>query len=155
MHIEGNPMLSSISGIQNIDPELLTNLILLNSQSLSACSYPNICTYLSNGGNYTISGNSLGCQNVTDVLNACGLGNADFNSGIRYYPNPVARYLTLEEVDFDNAAIYNSLGQNLETFPKATDGHNYQIDMVNYEKGIYFLKIVQGTKVKVLKFLKS
>ncbi|MEO1262984.1 MAG: MopE-related protein [Bacteroidota bacterium] len=73
IEIEGNPMLTSLEGLENVDPTVLTSLVLTSSNNLSTCDLPNICDYLSNGGNATISGNANGCSSVAEVQSACNI----------------------------------------------------------------------------------
>lgn len=70
--IENNNALMSLSGLDNINPESIVNLILQSSSSLSTCNINSICMYVSTFGSvYTISGNAHGCNSFEEVLDAC------------------------------------------------------------------------------------
>ncbi|AWI24882.1 hypothetical protein HYN49_02670 [Flavobacterium pallidum] len=71
-----NNALTSLSGLDNVDPSLLTDLRLDSNAGLATCNVPSLCTYLSNGGNATISGNAIGCLNAAQVSQACTPGCA-------------------------------------------------------------------------------
>src|SRR5690606_24552466 len=47
----GNPQLTDISGLQNIDPEGITDLQIRHNPLLSVCNLSNFCIYLSDENN--------------------------------------------------------------------------------------------------------
>ncbi len=59
--------LNTLTGLENIDPAMITNLIIAACDSLSFCSLPNICTYLDNNGPATLYNNDIGCDNLLEV----------------------------------------------------------------------------------------
>ena len=70
--IYDNNQLTSLDGIENIDADSITNLYILECDSLSICSKPNICQYLINSiGPSTISLNNTGCNSILDIQNQC------------------------------------------------------------------------------------
>lgn len=70
--IQGNTELTSLSGLDNIDPNSINNVVLESSQSLSTCNVLSICTYLSFfGSNYSILGNTTGCNSQEEIIEAC------------------------------------------------------------------------------------
>lgn len=75
--IANNSSLTSIAGLQGIDPESIIydyqGLFIVNNPLLSVCSLENLCLYLTNYDNLrTISGNAEGCGE--QELNAlCGI----------------------------------------------------------------------------------
>ncbi len=73
LSVQYNYTLTSLSGLQNIDPTDITHLYIVGSNQLSTCNLPNICTYLSNGGGNSISGNANGCVNATQINVSCGV----------------------------------------------------------------------------------
>jgi hypothetical protein len=72
IYIAGNNNLTSLNGLQNVDMSTVTHLYIQNHSNLSTCyTLPNICEYLINGGEATISGNTGDCLNRSAVENAC------------------------------------------------------------------------------------
>src|SRR5690606_11819834 len=84
----GNPQLTDISGLANIDPEGITNLYIRYNPLLNVCNLPNFCEYLSNAAEThprTISENAGNCLDEDAVTNACAVdcnisGNVVFNT---------------------------------------------------------------------------
>ena len=56
------------------------------------------------------------------------------------YPNPVSNILNIDNVELDNIAIYNNLGALLKEF-KTTNELKNQIDLSDFSKGFYFIKL--------------
>lgn len=74
IQFSNNDALSSLNGLENIDPTSFGNLILTGSGLLSVCDLPNICDYLSAPCNPAIiSANSSGCANRSEVESNCGI----------------------------------------------------------------------------------
>lgn len=86
------------------------------------------------------------------------VGITEVSSGtIRAYPNPVTNILTLEfsePKDRMEITILNAAGQALgiPTIHSATP--TLQLDMTNYPEGLYFVKIVGGSDVSMIKITK-
>lgn len=74
LQITNNAALTSLSGLDNVNPLLLTGLLLDSNAGLATCNVPSLCAYLSNGGSATISGNAIGCLDVTQVSETCTTG---------------------------------------------------------------------------------
>lgn len=72
INIQGNTELTSLAGLENIDPNSINNVVLESSQNLSTCNVLSICTYLSFfDSNYSISGNATGCNSQAEIIEAC------------------------------------------------------------------------------------
>ncbi len=82
----GNPQLTDISGLANIDPEGITNLYIRHNANLNVCNLPNFCTYLSDETNTKdIRNNAGNCLDAQAVADACAVdcnisGNVVFNT---------------------------------------------------------------------------
>lgn len=72
LDISRNDILPTLCGIENIDYRTIYKLILLNSGQLSACSLPNLCDFIFNSGNTTVSSNAAGCNTAGEVTTGCG-----------------------------------------------------------------------------------
>lgn len=75
--IRDNTLLSDISSLSSIDPATvdalnLTDLEIIGNSNLSVCDNDLVCGVISNPAkSVSISGNSTGCTNVSQVTNAC------------------------------------------------------------------------------------
>lgn len=67
-----NTALSSLSGLDNIDPSGITNLDIQRSGGLSTCHIASVCNYLSNEANSaTFAFNDTGCNTRMEVTTFC------------------------------------------------------------------------------------
>ncbi len=81
IRIFDNPQLSSIQGIENIDPNSIEGtggtfdpgLRIQDNGSLALCNLPNICAYLATDKPRTISGNLGECATEAAVITACSI----------------------------------------------------------------------------------
>ncbi|MBK7426327.1 MAG: leucine-rich repeat protein [Saprospiraceae bacterium] len=71
LYLEDNKLLANLSGIRNIKLDSLIQLEISGSESLSACSVPNICEYLDNGGQARIEYNKFGCNTSGEIQSVC------------------------------------------------------------------------------------
>lgn len=71
LHIENNGGISTLEGLENIDPDGIDHLVLKNCKQLAFCQSQNICDYLEAGGSYEILGNAAGCKDINEVTVAC------------------------------------------------------------------------------------
>lgn len=72
----GNPLLISLSGLDNINPASIDGLFIINNAILSSCEVQSICNYLiSPGGIVEIQYNADGCNSIVEVEGACSAVN--------------------------------------------------------------------------------
>lgn len=72
--IKENDSLISLSGLDNIDPQSVTDLTIIDNNSLSVCEAQGICHYFSNpGGVLTVYNNAIGCNNPPEIASNCGI----------------------------------------------------------------------------------
>lgn len=71
--------LTDLTGLVNIDPTTISNLVIVGNPNLSVCNIQNFCAYLSIPANpRTINGNTGDCISDTVVTEICSLyGNCD------------------------------------------------------------------------------
>jgi len=73
LDISYNDSLTSLTGLDNIDAGSITNLYIIDNNSLSTCETQCLCDYVSNpSGIINIYGNAVGCNSVIELANACG-----------------------------------------------------------------------------------
>ena len=71
--IMGNSI-TSLSGIQNIDPSSIENLRISYVNTLTDCAFPNICEFLENpNGIVDIYHNGYPCNSPVQITNECGV----------------------------------------------------------------------------------
>ncbi|HEY9115011.1 MAG TPA: T9SS type A sorting domain-containing protein, partial [Bacteroidales bacterium] len=89
----GNPLLTSLTGIENIDAQTIDSLSIIGNSSLSTCDVQSICDYLASpNGSINIYGNASGCNNPAEVASNCGTTMPCLPYG-NYY------FLTQSEID--------------------------------------------------------
>ena len=71
IHISHNPMLSTLSILENIDIQTISQLDILKNSNLSICNTTSICNYLENGGSSEIFSNAPGCSSAAEILQIC------------------------------------------------------------------------------------
>src|SRR5690554_1533177 len=68
-----NDLLTDISALQNINPEIIGEIDIFDNPVLSVCNLPNFCTYLQGPGDRNISGNAGDCISEQAVLDTCSM----------------------------------------------------------------------------------
>lgn len=122
VNINGNQLLTSLSGLDNIDPDSIHWLEISNNALLSDCDVRSICDYLA-GPDTTadIHSNATGCYNRDEVEAACRVGMSENQSDNLCYvfPDPVGSFATFKFQVNDPGRVkielYNNTGQELET----------------------------------------
>ncbi|RLD51636.1 MAG: hypothetical protein DRJ05_18205, partial [Bacteroidetes bacterium] len=77
--------LISLNGIDNIEPNSITNLIITGNNFLSDCHVQSICDYLVNpNGTITIQNNAPGCNSPEEVEEACEPSSSCLPDGITF-----------------------------------------------------------------------
>jgi len=72
--IEYNPSLISLSGLENLNPGSIEDIFICNNSSLSSCELQCICEYLAYpSGTVNIYNNANGCNNPSEVADACSV----------------------------------------------------------------------------------
>ncbi|MCF6170523.1 MAG: T9SS type A sorting domain-containing protein [Bacteroidales bacterium] len=88
IEITGIFQLFNLNGLENIDPNSIENITLSHNPQLSNCAVESICNYLSSpNGSITIHHNAPGCNNPTEIANACGISLSCLPYGNYYFLN--------------------------------------------------------------------
>lgn len=152
-----NPALNSLSGLENINGSSITNLTILNNNSLSSCAIQSICDYLvSPNGTVNISNNATGCNSQQEIEDACAaIGTESLTPALAFamYPNPSSTTITIETTGEGLISVFNIEGHQLLqqeiTKPKTT------IDVSNLPSGVYFVKVRGEQTMQVGKVIKE
>lgn len=89
------------------------------------------------------------------VINEKELGvNKEESLSISFYPNPAENYLNFQgNIALDELFIYDTLGNQLKHMKQVISGQ--QINISEIPSGIYFIKVVTGSKSYLQKLLKK
>lgn len=158
LNIRWNHSLTSLSGLDNIDPNSITNLVLLDSDSLSFCSVQSVCDYLNlNIGPDTIATNLMGCNTEMEITAACtptSLEEFNNNYELSLFPNPGTDVLNLvhdiHPSEILSISISNSNGIELLKF----DGAATFLNITKLSSGFYVLNIETKDHSIQQKFIK-
>lgn len=90
---------------------------------------------------------------VREVSNPLAITDQTFENDLLLYPNPAGEELYLKWNNTNNISvtIFNSIGQELSTFFLSIDRNI--IDLSELQKGLYFLKIIDGNKTGIKKLI--
>ncbi len=141
--VDGNALLISLEGVENIDPESVYSISMQENPNLEICNNEFVCAFLENNQNYTfhhINDNAPGCNHATTVAENCGfvLGLEDIIvAQLEIYPNPTKASLNLNKTISGTITIYNLLGQEMLN----RDINSNSIDVTAFPNGMYFLYI--------------
>jgi hypothetical protein len=157
----GNPALTSLSGLDNIEAGSVVNLKIIQNNLLSICAIQSICDYLvSPNGTIEIHDNTTGCNSQEEVEDACGVGlneSKAFDDQFNIYPNPSSTTITISTPTTPNKntflTIYNLNGQQL--IKRQITEQQTVIDVSELVKGVYFVRAINDRTVMVGKFVKQ
>ena len=164
LNISDNDVLTSLSGLDNIDPLLLYYLQVENNPNLCECYLPNICDYLENQGEASVSGNDLVCQSVAEIEAACLnpveciVSAKDVHTNrkdaIQIFPNPsngIIQFIGNNQ-DYWEITVWTSSGRLMRS-QKLTLSNT--IDISDLPDGLYFIQLKNGNQVAVKKVIKE
>ncbi|WP_298760311.1 T9SS type A sorting domain-containing protein [uncultured Psychroserpens sp.] len=146
--LNNNVLLNDISALN--DAMFIDNFAMNNNSNLSVCNITSVCNLINawnlNPSSFEIvliSNNAVGCENIPQVVSACGITlsiDDSFESSLSLYPNPVNNLLEFESSrNVNTLEVYNLLGQNvLRSFPNNPSG---QLDLSSLNSGMYIVKI--------------
>lgn len=144
IYIDNNDNLGSLAGLDNIDPNSILNLLIINNDLLSTCDVESICGYLENPNGITeIYDNASGCDSQEEVQEACdeiAVEEVIFSNKISIFPNPADNKLTIKSVPankIEKVKFYSHLGERvLQVYPL----YNI-IDISTLHPGMYLIEV--------------
>jgi len=143
LHIKNNFSLSSLSGLDNVEPDSIDWISINNNPSLSQCAIQSICDYLADtNAIVSIENNAPGCNSEEEVEQACLAAEEEltFNSNMLIHPNPATNkiFITIkEETIINQITIYNQWGQKV----LQTENTNNSIDISCLKKGLFVVEV--------------
>lgn len=138
LSIKNNSKLESLTGIENLERGVLDSIVILNNERLSYCAAKSICEYISDMGNYAISGNAEGCNTDIEILEVCSVGIEEQNINIEIYPNPSFGYIHIEgdTKNIQRVELVDGVGQLVLSMKSANE-----INLSGLNSGLYYLYI--------------
>jgi len=83
--------------------------------------------------------------------------NPNFESQIVISPNPSSDFVNIllpDNIKFDEISLYNALGQKVLCIDCVLNSKEFQHDISNLDKGIYYLKFISNNQKVTKKFVK-
>ncbi len=145
LHIENNSLLNDISGLVNIDPNTIGELIIVDNPSVTVCSLTNLCTYLSDEDNLrTIENNAGNCIDEQSTMLVCSTMSVNDEElyTIKFYPNPVKDALYFSR-EVQKVTLTDLTGKVL-----MVENNSQQIDMESLPKGMYLVVLEHENQLK-------
>lgn len=146
LYIENNPVLTTLSGLDNIPIGAFYHVSLQWNGALSICSIPSICGYIATNpepNHFRVSENISGCNTALEVEAACeilGVEEINLGNSISLHPNPMQETLSISTTDgvsIENIDLFDVTGKLIIS----TSGEEQQLNVANLSKGIYFISI--------------
>jgi hypothetical protein len=150
LEIRCNHAITSLTGLDNLNSNSITDLSITANWSLSECHLLSICDYLASpNGTIDIQGNDTGCNSVEEVEEACeSQGVEDINiMPFTIHPNPSDNgYITLTLDNPHNLQLscFNNFGQQIHQ--QEITGSETIIDVSTWSPGIYLAVVVEDGK---------
>ncbi len=158
MGIIYNSSLCCLSGLDNILPESIFNLIIHNNPVLTTCAIESICDYLVNpAGTVEIHDNATGCNSIEEVEEACNVipsvEDLTSNNKFKITPNPCLvsinlRYITYEvgPLIFELMDLSGIKVKSLTINNRKPGNHEIEIDLSELPAGDLFLYAKNGKR---------
>jgi len=160
-----NNSLTSLSGIDNIDPSSWIYATFQNNPQLSNCAVQSICEYIANQGYTSIAGNAEGCDTEYQVQIACeSISIPEQQLAIKQsaYPNPFTTSTAIEFEVYTRSniqyTVYNSVGEAVfegEDRNVAPGNHTITPTLHHLPSGLYFAVLRSEDGVNVVKLVKQ
>jgi hypothetical protein len=150
---DGNPVLSNISALENIEAGSIEALQIVYNPSLAECAITSICEYLAGpGATVSIYENAPGCNSQVEVEAVCDVDVPEEvgsrQSAVSSFPNPFSNFTTLEyeleHITKVNLLIYNHLGQRVAVLvdgEQVAGRHQVRWNATALPAGIYFYRL--------------
>jgi len=164
LHIEKQYLLTSLSGLDNIDPGSILNIIIVDNFLLSECHVQSICDYLAApNGFVTINYNAPGCNSPEEVQEACdsitSIPEFTVDNSFTITPNPLESTTIIKYNLSHNSPvslkIFDVSGREIKVLVNEVQNQGEQSVVFNtfgLKPGIYFalLKTNEGMQTKKL-----
>jgi len=150
LSIEYNHDLTSLTGLDNIDPGSITSLSITNNPALTTCEIFSVCDYLiSINPDIEINNNATGCNDADEVMEVCEYSSVSeglVKPVISIYPNPSKEKLFFGnrlEGKIKKLIMYNQLGQILMQQSNVSQ----KLDISHFCPGLYIIEMHSNSQV--------
>jgi len=145
LHITSNNSLSSLSGLENLEPNSIHKVEIFENSSLSECNVASICQYFANpNAVIQIYENAPGCNYRREVEEACettSVQEENLVPDISIHPNPAQNTLFISSkkgIEIMQVSIYNQTVQLV--LQKKRPANTIDVSML--QPGMYFIELV-------------
>jgi hypothetical protein len=159
-----NSNLTSLFGIENIQPSSITNLSIYNNPYLISCDVQSICEYLvSTNWTIEIHNNAAGCNSPEEVVEACitGVQELSNENTFIYSPNPMESTTLIQYILHYNSPvtleIFDLRGQSIVTLVDELQQQGEQkvvFNGIELQPGIYFCTFKTNEGMQTIKMIK-
>jgi len=139
-----NDVLTSLSGLDNIDAASIDSLFIYNNTALSSCEVKSVCDYLANPtGTIEIYDNAPGCNSQVEVEEACTESVEELYAEdyLSLFPNPAIHVVNIsihDGLEVEEVTIYTLTGQQLMQERPVSN----TIDISHLQQGMYIVEVV-------------
>lgn len=160
IEIAYNPILTSLSGLDNINSGTITDMSVYENSTLSECETEGLCDYLGNpNGEVYISNNAPGCNSIEEVQAACLLlpvEPAKNINALRIFPNPSSGNITIETGVNQSTSLVSVVNVNGTGLIRSTiTGGTAQINVTSLPSGVYLVRITGERDIYTGRFVKQ
>jgi hypothetical protein len=148
----GNPLLTSLSGLDNVEGESIEDLCIAYNVALSTCHVQSVCDYLAQpNGQVNIHDNAFGCHSPTHVEALCNIGTGFSEKRVPQFgihPNPTNNgiiTLTLNNSSNKHLTCFNTFGQMVHQ--QEIHSAETVINVSTWAPGIYLVVVYGDGKV--------
>ena len=153
--IKNSPLLQTLSGLDNINPQTIDTINIENCTSLSFCSVASVCYFVQNIGGGTFSNNLPGCNNGNEISNVCNLSTGSLSPAkFAVAPNPTTDFLNITASDNTQATNFIISDLSGKIILDEVNRDN-KIDVRQLSSGIYILSVISNDIVIKSKFIKK
>jgi hypothetical protein len=160
--IINNPFLTSLAGLDKINPGTIANLIICGNSTLSTCEAKGVCEVLAGAARSAyIHFNAPGCNSVEEVKAKCGTTGTEtlfLSDAFKIFPNPSSGRFTIDLAIISPShvemVILNSLGQLVATIldePLTQGSHQFAWDGEGLPEGVYYCRLRAGKNFGMIK----
>lgn len=86
-------------------------------------------------------------QYASNLSSVTGIENIESYNDTKIYPNPTSGKFVIDGKKISYIEIYNALGEKIYAITNLNQQTSNEVDLSKFQKGIYFVKIYNGTNV--------
>jgi hypothetical protein len=164
LEVEENTSLMSLNGISNIAAGTITDIQIINNDTLATCDVQSICDYLASpNGTVEIHDNFTGCNSPEEVEAECGVGVEESavgsrQSAVNIYPNPATLTITIElpsAIPVKNTTLVIDNMEAKQVISRRVTEKITTISLAALPCGLYIVRLITADTVLADKFVKQ